>query len=153
MSGARAQGEPEGSRSMDAPGPRAFRLTPSLILPLALASTLLLVAPARAEDAGAAPPNEIVIGGAPAPRPSFDGCVEVEIGKDRSFGCLNRQLRSEVDKIKPTIPAPPVDARSSDLKTGVVNIPAIQQQYGRNFGISVIPHREPSIYRGPLPLR
>jgi hypothetical protein len=152
MSGARAVSEPLGSRSKSAPGPRAFRLTPPpLLLSLVLASIPLL-APARAEDAGAAP-NEIVIGGAPAPAPSFGGCVEVEIGKDRSFGCLNRQLRSEVDKIRPMIAAPPVDARSSDLKTGVVNIPAIRQQFGRNFGISAAPYREPSIYRGPLPLR
>jgi hypothetical protein len=38
---------------------------------------------------------------------------------------------------------PPIDARSPDIKTGVVNIPAVQQQYGRNFGISVVPYRPP----------
>jgi hypothetical protein len=152
MKRARAVSEPEGSRSGRGIGPRAVRLAPPpLLLPLVLASIALL-APARAEDAASAP-NEIVIGGAPAPASSFGGCVEVEIGRDRSFGCLNRQLRSEVDKIRPSIAAPPVDARSSDLKTGVVNIPAIRQQYGRNFGISAAPYREPSIYRGPLPLR
>jgi hypothetical protein len=144
MKRARAACEPEGSRSRSAPGPRAFRLA------LLVLTSLPVVAPARAEDATQ---NEIMIGGAQSPAPSFGGCVEVEIGKDRSFGCLNRQLRSEVDKIRPVIAAPPVDARSTDLKTGVVNIPAIRQQYGRNFGISAAPYREPSIYRGPLPLR
>ncbi|WP_407112967.1 hypothetical protein [Bradyrhizobium sp. LMG 9283] len=35
------------------------------------------------------------------------------------------------------------DARSPDAKVGVVNIPGVQQQYGRNFGVSVAPFRPP----------
>lgn len=45
-----------------------------------------------------------------------------------------------------------IDARSSDLKKGVVNLPAVQQQYGKNFGRSVIPYRPgpPPVYTSPL---
>ena len=39
---------------------------------------------------------------------------------------------------------PPIDAKSQDLKVGVVNIPAVQQQYGRNFGVSAFPYRPPT---------
>jgi hypothetical protein len=38
----------------------------------------------------------------------------------------------------------PLDARSGDTKVGVINIPGVQQQYGRNFGISVFPYRPAS---------
>lgn len=54
---------------------------------------------------------------------------------------LNKQLRRKVDETNPSLNIPPIDARSSDLKTGVVNMPAVQQQYGKNFGRSVIPFR------------
>lgn len=40
----------------------------------------------------------------------------------------------------------PVDAKSQDIKVGVVNVPAVQQQYGRNFGVSVIPYRPARFY-------
>ncbi|OAI23426.1 hypothetical protein A1351_19695, partial [Methylosinus sp. R-45379] len=70
-----------------------------------------------------------------------------------AFGCLNRRLRRDVERVRPIIEAPPVDARSSDLKTGVVNLPAIRQQYGRNFGISAVPYREPTVSAGSPMLR
>jgi hypothetical protein len=36
-------------------------------------------------------------------------------------------------------------------KTGVVNIPGVQQQYGKNFGNSVIPYRPSSpVFSAPL---
>jgi hypothetical protein len=113
----------------------------------AVIAVLLLAAPGRAEDAAAAK-EEIIIGGAP-PAAASSSCVDVQIGAARSFDCLNRRLRREVNKIEPRLPAPPVDARSSDLKTGVVNIPAIQQQYGRNFGVSVLPYRDPIVPAPP----
>ncbi|MBY6239915.1 hypothetical protein K3F48_01765 [Methylosinus sp. Sm6] len=72
------------------------------------------------------------------------------MGAHRSFDCLNRRLRSEVSKTEPHLPAPPIDARSSDLKTGVVNIPAIRQQFGRNFGISTVPYRDPVVRASPV---
>lgn len=69
----------------------------------------------------------------------------------RALEQLNKQLRRKVDETNPSVNMPPIDARSSDLKTGVVNIPAVQQQYGKNFGRSVIPYRPAApIYTSPL---
>ncbi|WP_322516786.1 hypothetical protein SR870_04160 [Rhodopseudomonas palustris] len=68
-------------------------------------------------------------------------CVDVPIGSDRAFGCLNQRLKRTVDQVNPVMNIPPIDAKSSDLKVGTVNIPAVQQQYGSNFGISAVPFR------------
>ncbi len=66
---------------------------------------------------------------------SGDGRKQENVALDR----LNKQLKRKVDETNPSENNPPIDARSSDLKTGVVNIPGVQQQYGKNFGRSVIP--------------
>ncbi|MHC2620334.1 hypothetical protein ACVIW2_002366 [Bradyrhizobium huanghuaihaiense] len=76
--------------------------------------------------------------------------MEVEIGSSRSMDCLNQKLRREVDRVNPSINLPPVDARSPDLKVGIVNIPGVQQQYGRNFGVSVAPYRPPPVFSSPI---
>jgi len=65
---------------------------------------------------------------------------------DTSFGCINERLKRKVDEVNPVYNTPPIDAKSSDLKVGTVNIPAVQQQYGRNFGHSVVPYRPTVIY-------
>ena len=63
-------------------------------------------------------------------------------GDAASLGCINERLKKQVDQVNPPVTnTPPIDAKSSDLKVGVVNVPAVQQQYGRNFGISAIPYR------------
>lgn len=113
-------------------------------------------------------PPEIIIGGAPQAddiRPAgggargssettekFERCVDVMIGSERSFGCMNEKLRRQVDRVNPPITnTPPIDAKSSDLKTGVVNVPAVQQQYGRSFGVSAFPYRPPPpVYVAPI---
>jgi hypothetical protein len=103
---------------------------------------------ATAQDKPVALP-EIRVGGeqAPAkgnaPAGGTDRCVDVEIGSSHAFDCLNRKLREQVDRVNPNMPAAPLDASSPDLKVGTVNIPAVQQQYGKNFGVSVIPYRPP----------
>jgi hypothetical protein len=84
-----------------------------------------------------------IIGGQPAAS-SFERCVDVQIGSDGAFGCLNQKLKREVEKINPTINMPPIDARSSDIRVGNVNEMAVRQQYGSNFGRSVIPYRPPA---------
>jgi hypothetical protein len=58
-----------------------------------------------------------------------------------SLDRLNEQLKRKVDEANPADNSAPLDARSSDLKTGVVNMPGVKQQYGKNFGHSVIPYR------------
>jgi hypothetical protein len=71
---------------------------------------------------------------------------------NRSYDDLNRRLRGEVDRVNPPIAnQPPIDAQSPDIRVGVINIPAIQQQYGQNFGISARPYRPaPLVYSAPL---
>ncbi len=63
---------------------------------------------------------------------------------------LNQKLKRKVDETNPVLNTPPLDARSPDTKTGVVNIPGVRQQYGKNFGNSVVPYRPPSPVYAPL---
>ncbi len=69
----------------------------------------------------------------------------------KAFEQLNHDLKRKVDEVNPTTNTPPLDARSPDTKIGVINIPGVQQQYGKNFGQSVIPYRPaPPVYSAPL---
>jgi hypothetical protein len=102
-----------------------------------------------------APPDTSHPGAGPASTagPSNAGhtrCGTGGPGGDQSFGCLNETLKKKVDQVNPVLNAPPIDAKSQDLKVGTVNIPAVQQQYGQNFGHSVIPYRPPSPVFAPL---
>jgi hypothetical protein len=106
----------------------------------------VMAAPAAAQTPGPTnPPAErregTIIGGQP-PTSTFERCVDVQIGSDGAFGCLNQKLRREVDKVNPSI-LPPIDARSPDVRVGNVNEAAVRQQYGSNYGRSVIPYRPP----------
>jgi hypothetical protein len=56
---------------------------------------------------------------------------------------LNRRLKQEVDRIAPSANVPPIDARSQDVRVGLANTVAVQQQYGPNFGRSAVPFRPP----------
>ena len=111
-----------------------------VVLPAAAQSppdaSALQAAPAR---------PELIIGGQSPPPMPRERCVEVEIGGARSFGCLNQQLRREADRANPITNVAPLDARSSDTRIGIVNLPGVQQQYGRNYGVSVMPYRPPSM--------
>jgi len=84
---------------------------------------------------------------------TIERCVDVQIGGDRAFGCLNDKLRREVDKVNPSINQPPIDARSSDVRVGNANEAAVRQQYGSNYGRSAIPYRPPTIPTNVLPRR
>ncbi len=107
-----------------------------------------VVAPAAAQTQGGSTPpwterRETIIGGKPASASTFERCVEVEIGSENAFGCLNQKLRREVDRINPSLNLPPIDARSADVRVGNVNEAAVRQQYGSSYGRSVIPFRPP----------
>jgi hypothetical protein len=116
-----------------------------LILLLLVAAGL--VTPASAEERVLVLP-EIVIGGGVG---KADKCAEAETGSTRSMDCLNQKLRREVDRVNPVMNLPPIDARSPDTKVGIVNIPGVQQQYGRNFGVSAVPYRPaPPVFSAPL---
>jgi hypothetical protein len=131
----------------------------------ALPLLLLPATPLRAEDSASLPP--VIIGAPPATAPDhppaassganapatdkFERCVDVVIGHERSFDCMNEKLKRQVDRVNPPVlNTPPIDARSQDLKVGVVNVPAVQQQYGKNFGVSAFPYRPPPpVYAAP----
>ena len=128
----------------------------------AMAVSMMAAMPGRAEDRTMLP--EIVVGAPPAPTSAtressaslasgstHERCVDVTIGGERSFGCLNEKLKRKVDQVNPVQNIAPIDARSPDLKVGVVNVPGVQQQYGRNFGVSVFPYRPaPPVFSSPL---
>jgi hypothetical protein len=117
------------------------------LIMLLLVAAAGLVTSALAEERVMVLP-ELLIGGGMA---NTDRCVEVQIGASRSMDCLNQKLRREVDRVNPVMNLPPIDARSPDTKVGVVNIPGVQQQYGRNFGVSATPYRPaPPVFSAPL---
>ena len=103
-------------------------------------------------DSGSAnaPQGGIIVGGGTAPGPKFERCVDVQIGSDNALGCLNQNLKREVDRVNPSFNMPPLDARSPDTRVGNVNEAAIRQQYGSNYGRSVYPYRPPAgVYVAP----
>jgi hypothetical protein len=87
-----------------------------------------------------------------SPHTLSETCVEVQIGNEKapSLGCLNRRLKQQVDRVAPSLNAPPIDARSQDIRVGVANTVAVQQQYGPNFGRSAIPFRPQQTFTNPL---
>jgi hypothetical protein len=72
-----------------------------------------------------------------------DTCVEVEIGGQKATGlnCLNQQLKHEVDRLQATPTIAPLDARSAAVHVGGFSETAMSEQYGKNFGKSVVPFR------------
>lgn len=128
-------------------------------LAIACLLVVVLLAPAMAQDVMQLPP----IQDSPAP-PAWAEDQTLHLPKitasppenetketAKKIQRLNQQLKRKVDEVNPTINMPPFDARSPDTKIGVINIPAVQQQYGKNFGISAVPYRPPSVtYSAPL---
>jgi hypothetical protein len=111
------------------------------------------VAPAEQPPAQVLPPSPgLEPGSATASRSPSTPCKGDGSAADKGFGCLNQKLKNQVDQANSNagIPAAPLDAKSSDLKVGVVNVPGVQQQYGKNFGVSVVPYRPPQIFSAPL---
>lgn len=124
---------------------------------VACIAAVALVSPSIAEpqrpsaEPQPTPLPEIRIGGDAPTNLTHQSCVEVEIGGSKAFNCLNEKLKQQVDRVNPSLNTPPIDARSPDIRVGVVNIPAVQQQYGKNFGVSVVPFRPaPPVFSAPL---
>jgi hypothetical protein len=115
----------------------------------ASAISAIAAIPAQAEERTTLP--EIVVGATAPTHAVNERCVDVRIGDAQSFGCLNQKLKRQVDQVNPVPNVAPIDAKSQDIKVGVVNVPGVQQQYGRNFGVSVYPYRpSASVYSSPL---
>ena len=127
---------------------------------LAIAMAVTAAWPVGAEEARDLPPAGVLQtahdANTAAPAGAPDGtvqerCVDVTAGGERSFGCVNELLKRKVDRVNPTLNIAPIDARSPDTKTGVINIPGVKQQYGQNFGKSAVPFRPPPpVFTSPL---
>jgi hypothetical protein len=128
-------------------GFRRIRCAPDVVL--SACAVFLMAAPGAAQVPGGSTGSSerrepTIIGGGQPPAPTFERCVDVEIGGDSALGCLNQKLKREVDRVNPSINLPPLDARSPDVRVGNVNEAAVRQQYGSNYGRSVIPFRPPA---------
>jgi hypothetical protein len=86
---------------------------------------------------------EIVIGGDKRPGNTPETCADAPASGGGTYKCLNEKLQKQVDRVNPRMNIPPTDARSTDLKIGLVNTSAVRQQYGSNYGVSVVPFRPP----------
>ncbi len=82
-----------------------------------------------------------VLGKRPAPT---NDCSKLAAGSKQNLDCLNRKLKQDVDHVSPPIIDVPASAASPDTKIGIVNLPAVQQQYGQSYGHSVILFRPPA---------
>jgi hypothetical protein len=79
-------------------------------------------------------------------------CVQVEIGgqKPSVYNCLNQELQQQVQGANPAQPNLPLSATSPSNRVGTFNEQGVAEQYGQNFGKSVIPYRPPTPVYGGL---
>jgi hypothetical protein len=79
-----------------------------------------------------------------------DTCVDVRVGTERAYDCLNQALARSVPQ-RPTPAVPPVTASSSAPATGLFNESATRERLGTNFGHSAQPQRPPpGVYGFPI---
>ncbi len=82
--------------------------------------------------------------GAQRATPDSKTCVQVEIpgGTANPFACLNQQLAAQAMAASGhALPGLPLAAGSPSNATGIFNKTGLAEQYGKNFGMSVIPYR------------
>jgi hypothetical protein len=70
-------------------------------------------------------------------------CVDVQVGSDRSYSCLNRQLERLVPGKRPSSQDAPYSASSPAPQVGTFNQAATRERMGNAFGHSVVPQRPP----------
>jgi hypothetical protein len=107
---------------------------------------VLAAAPALAQDP-AGNKSGVFIGGTATPSaPADQTCVEVEIDgqKAPAYSCINQRLQQQVQQVQPVANIPPLDASSPAVAVHGFNQTAVQQQFGQNFGKSVVPFRPPA---------
>ncbi len=98
-----------------------------------------------------------VLVGASAVRPAVaqnaasGSCVDVHIGSDQAYSCLNRELRKLVPQSRASSADAPINATSPAPEVGTYNQAATRHHLGSNFGISTLPQRPPPpIFSTPL---
>lgn len=82
---------------------------------------------------------------APPSSPGDGGrtCVEVEIAGERTpdYACLSDALRGAVAATRPVASLPTVGRQPGPNAVGLITPTEVRQQYGPNFGTSVVPYR------------
>lgn len=73
-------------------------------------------------------------------------CVQVQVAGEGSsaYNCLNQQLQQDVESARPAQTELPISANSPSNQVGTFNEQSVCEQYGQNFGKSVIPYRPPA---------
>ncbi len=78
-------------------------------------------------------------------------CVDVQIGDQRFYDCLNSHLRAVASARRPGLPEMPNAAGISAPAAGLFNQAATRERMGTAFGLSVTPQRPPPpVYANPL---
>ncbi len=101
----------------------------------------------------AALPWQRAMAQAPSPQPPADqSCVDVKIGMEQYYDCINRRLQ-ESTRTRPftTRDDAPYSAASPAPAVGGFNQAASREQLGTSFGHSAIPQRPPPpVFTSPL---
>jgi hypothetical protein len=73
-------------------------------------------------------------------------CVQTQIGNEKPspYNCLNQQLQQQTQGGQGAPGIPPVTSSSPSNQVGTFNRQGLSEQYGKNFGKSVIPYRPPA---------
>jgi hypothetical protein len=123
-------------------GARAMKDIATALLP-GVVALFLAASPAFAQDSTGSNGGVFIGGTATQSAPADETCVEVEIGgqKAPAYSCINQRLQQQVDHVQPVENSPPLDASSPAVAVHGFNQTALQQQFGQNFGKSVVPFR------------
>jgi hypothetical protein len=93
--------------------------------------------------------NGLFIGGnsTPAQAGSSKTCVQVSIAgeKPSPYSCINQELQQQAQGAPQSTPSLPLGADFPSNKVGTFNEQGVKEQYGQNFGKSVIPFRPPPL--------
>lgn len=90
----------------------------------------------------------IVLSGSSGP-----ACVQVQVAgqKPSPYACLNQQLQQQAQDASPTQPQLPLAANAPSNQVGTFNEQGLAEQFGQNFGKSVMPYRpDAPVYNNPL---
>ena len=104
-------------------------------------------------QAGGQAGGDVTLGSQQTATEGTETCVQVEIGGQKSSGldCINQDLKREVDGVHPPQNIPPLSATSPPPSVGSFNATAMSEQYGQNWGKSVIPFRPaPPVFVNPV---
>ena len=87
---------------------------------------------------------------AQAPGPDRS-CLDVQVGSARSFDCITRGLRAQVQSVHPPQDDTIVTATSPANRVGTFNQSATREYLGSSFGHSAVPQAHPQTTAAPPP--